>query len=112
MPSRLAPGAKTSAFALRRGRNQPELLEHQESIEHQVERHMFAVAKPQHLDVVHADGATGRLDVTHRSMEDAVVGTAEGALLDGHVVEDVDFADVDVSVRKGVQPAAIKLDAR
>jgi hypothetical protein len=38
----------------RRG-DEAELLEHQETVEHQVERDVLAVAEAEHLDVVHAD---------------------------------------------------------
>jgi hypothetical protein len=38
----------------RRG-DEAKLLEHQEPVEHKVERAMLAVAKAEHLDVVHAD---------------------------------------------------------
>jgi hypothetical protein len=33
------------------------LLEHQESVEHQVERDVLAIAEVEHLNVVQSDGA-------------------------------------------------------
>lgn len=38
-------------------RDEPELLEHCEPVEHQVERGVFAVAEVQYVDVRQADGA-------------------------------------------------------
>ena len=52
-----------------RRRDEAKLLEHQEPVEHQVERAMFAVAEAEHLDVVHADGAAGWRDVAHGAAE-------------------------------------------
>ena len=93
-----------SPLARRRGRgDQAELLEHQEPVEHQVERDVLAVAEAQHLDVVEADGAAGWWDVAGRGVEDAVVGPGERAFLDGDVVDEVHVVDLDVRVGEGAE---------
>jgi hypothetical protein len=54
----------------------------EQAVEHEVERHVPAVAEAEHLDVV-----------------------------DGDVVEDVNVPDLDVRVGEGLEPAAVELDA-
>ena len=39
------------------------------------------------------------------------MGSAEGALFDRDVVDEVDVVDLDVSIGVGGQPAAVELDA-
>jgi hypothetical protein len=94
-----------------RRRDEAELFEHREPIEHQVERDMLPIPEAQHLDISDPDGASGRRDVPRRSVKDAVVSAAECTLLDGHVVEDVKVVHIDMCVRKGAEPAAEEFSA-
>src|SRR5689334_14462442 len=72
---------------------------------------MFAVAEAEDLDVLEADAPAGWWDVTSRGVQDAVVGPAECAFLDGDVATDVDAVDLDVPVWESGQPAAEELGA-
>src|SRR5262249_47919307 len=94
----------------RRG-DEAELLEHQEAVEHQVERAVLAVAEAEHLDVVHLDRTAGWRYVAHGAAEHPVVRSGECALLDGDVVDDVQAVDLHVRVWEGGEPAAVELDA-
>ncbi len=63
-----------------RRREETELFEHQEPVEHQVERDMLAVAVAEHVDIVHCDFAAAGRNVAGRVVQDAVVGSGEGGL--------------------------------
>src|SRR5262249_3285685 len=89
-----------------RGGDEAELLEHLEPVELQVERDVLAVAGVEHLDVVHGNRGAGGRDVSGRTVEDAVVRSRERALLDSHVVNDVNAVDLDMRVGERAEPAA------
>src|SRR4029453_10140410 len=96
-----APNARIEAqrhpIRSRRGcGDEAELLEHQEPVEHQVERDVLAIAEAEHLDIVQPDGAAGWGDVAHRAVKEAVLIPRECALLDGEVADDVNAVDLDV----------------
>jgi hypothetical protein len=59
----LALSALNSIRSRRGCGDEAELLEHQELVEHQVERDVLAIAEAEHLDVVQPDGAAGWGDV-------------------------------------------------
>jgi hypothetical protein len=80
-------------FSSRRGcGDDSELLEHQESVEHQVERDVLAIAEVEHLNVVHPDGVAGWRDVAHRAVKHAVVSPRERALLNREIIDEVNTA--------------------
>src|SRR5260221_12392111 len=71
---------------------------------------MLAVPVAEHMDVGDADGAACRRDVAHRAVKDALVRAGECTLLDGDVVDHVKAVNIDMRVRKGVEPARKKLN--
>ena len=72
---------------------------------------MLAVAKAKHLDIADRDGAARGRDVAGWAAQDAVVGSGEGAFLDGDIASDVQGVDLHVRVRESGEPASEELGA-
>ena len=73
---------------------------------------MLAVTKAEHLNIGDADTPASWCQIAGRTVKDAIMRAAECALLDCHVVYDVQPVNVDMRVRKCSEPAAEELDAR
>ena len=65
---------------------------------------MLAIAKAKHLDVVHSDRAAGRWNVTHGTVENAVLRPHECAFFNCDVIDDVNRMDFDLRIREGNEP--------
>src|SRR5262249_8665850 len=88
-----------------------ELLQHHQPVKHQIERDMLAVAKAEHLNIVHRDGAACRRNVSHGTVENAGLRPDECAFLNCDVVEQVNGLDFDTGIREGGEPAAEECNA-
>ncbi|WP_247447240.1 hypothetical protein [Bradyrhizobium sp. 197] len=103
--------AKTRLRCHRRRRGKAELLQQDQPVKHQIERDMLAVAKAEHLDIVHRDGAARGWNIPHRTVENAVLRPRERAFLDRDVVDEVNGLDFDAGIRKGTDSAAEECNA-
>jgi hypothetical protein len=102
----------TSAARLLAGRwprYKPELLKQGESVEHQIERHVFPIPEAQYLDVSDVDGTTGCRDIAASSMQDAVVRASKCAFFNNDIIDYMNSLHVYVSVREGREPTAVEL---
>jgi hypothetical protein len=67
---------------------------------------MLAVAKAEHVDVVHTYGATSRWNVSHGTAEHVIVRAGKRPFLNGYIVDEVHGLDVHARIRKGGEPTA------
>jgi hypothetical protein len=67
---------------------------------------MLAVAKAEHVDIIHFDGTARRWNVSHGTVENAVLSAHECAFLNDDVVDDVNALDFDTRIREGSEPTA------
>ena len=84
------------------------MLQHRQPVKHQIERDMLAVAKAEHLNVVHFDRTARWWDVPRGTAKNAVLRPGERALLNRDVVDEVNGLDVDARIREGGEPTPKK----
>src|SRR5215469_9019771 len=70
---------------------------------------MLAVAETEHLEVIHGDRAAGGRDVAGWAVQDTIVRSGEGPLLNGDLAGDVKGVHLDMRVGEGADPAGEKL---
>ena len=87
------------------------MFEHRQPVKDQVEGDVLAVAEAEHLEIVHRDRAAGGRDITSRTVQGALVGSGEGAFLDGDISGDVDAVDLDMRIGEGLEPVGEELRA-
>jgi hypothetical protein len=62
--------------------------------------------------MVRRDPAAGGRDAAGWGMQDPIVGSGEGAFLDGDIADNVKGVHVDVRVGEGAEPACEELGTR